>query len=197
MSFLNIGDSWWPSIATQKIGLDLLQDLSKANTLIVGCDPVDYSMIWDQLTDDEREKLRRKGKVEIDVNKPVVAIVASLRELITDSTLIPESTVEEPVDVEEPVCQLEGHDESELNQTNLEECFERLQLLDFPSAESLPASAEIALHEEGGGVNINPSPTLSRQIQDIVEQSQRNADKTETRPTRKRKRNDFGSDFVL
>jgi hypothetical protein len=106
ISFPRFGDLRWEQCSTQKISIDLIADLWKANTLIVGTDPCDYSEIWENLSDEEQTELKKMGKIEIDVTKGVSGQEESKDKPCTwrtstlcETTFLPQATKSTPAKI--------------------------------------------------------------------------------------------------
>ena len=186
MSFPALGEEWRESCSRQPISIDLLEDLWRANSLIVNADPCDYSAIWENLTVQERNELKKKGKIDIDVAKPVFEILHDIRTLIRSE--------HDQAELPHPIAESEENVQN-TNSTDVASMFERLSVLDIGTEET----SEIPVHEEimeinQGEVEIIASSSLSHQIAEIEEKARASFNERQ-RPIRERRRRCFGEDF--
>jgi len=189
MSFPQFGDLWWQACPHQKLSIELLEHLFRANSLIINADPCEYSVIWESLSENERSELKKKGKIEIDVRKPLSDVLQDIRNLIGIQMVEAQNDpAEEEVGIQPHSMETEGL-------TTLETQMEMLQVDDFGEGTNTTTNQDVSTTSvEDSEIHVLTSSSLSCEYHEIEERAQ--LAMNERRTQRERRKRTFGDDFT-
>jgi hypothetical protein len=152
-------------------------------------------VVEDALSVEEHEVLKSKCK-EIQVSKPLQDVIQDLHAIIGIQAEPPPTDQDNGLTSKPGVLPDESAETTEsIKEEEINEMFERLQVLDIGEVKAVGTNKEIEIREEKKEVEIITSSSWSHQIDEIIERAKTSCESL-PRQNREWRRKNFGEDFV-